>query len=522
MIGRDNPRDLGIPYDSWRPGQFEAIQRIQNTDKNVVILEAPTGSGKTAIGLALGSRYRKVRALTFTRSLQNQYADYPETAALYGMNAYPCPLFGMGVNADTCAFPENMLKCNHAAEGLCSYVTEREKTRMSARQALSYQYYFNASWPKKSSGKVDYLYCDEAHSLPQLIMSHMALVFEPHTLAKLGLEPIPTLPPAQIVSIKITLRWLERIMEQIKQQMEDMGDRSDNMGFIRRKKSLKNLISSIWVTYRAMDEHKNSFYIVVDENGVLKISPLTPAPFFFHLFNVPDTKLILASATTGNHGEFAALLGLSRGYTSHIVPPVYPPSSQPVYTYGDAPKMGYKSGPGAVKKQISIIRNIIDEFPNDSHALIHFVSKKTARDYANILSHYYGNRIWMPSDKHTTEQKAKAWAMQKKKNPGTICLAWSFHTGVDAPDVDINITQKVPFLALDEVNSQILKRNPRMYSWLAGIAMEQSSGRIRRGDPGHYEVHGEAKRKHVAIIDNNYHMVKKYFSDHFKKCITKE
>src|SRR3972149_1771161 len=42
----NNPRSLNLPYDAWRQHQKEALESIVNSTKKVILLVAPTGSGK--------------------------------------------------------------------------------------------------------------------------------------------------------------------------------------------------------------------------------------------------------------------------------------------------------------------------------------------------------------------------------------------------------------------------------------------------------------------------------------------
>ena len=54
------PRELGFAYDQWRPSQLEALAEIAARERSrrratlqpMIFLNAPTGSGKTAIALA--------------------------------------------------------------------------------------------------------------------------------------------------------------------------------------------------------------------------------------------------------------------------------------------------------------------------------------------------------------------------------------------------------------------------------------------------------------------------------------
>jgi len=47
-----------FPFRSYRPGQLEALEEVRAAfaaGKRFVVLEAPTGSGKSAIGVTLGA-----------------------------------------------------------------------------------------------------------------------------------------------------------------------------------------------------------------------------------------------------------------------------------------------------------------------------------------------------------------------------------------------------------------------------------------------------------------------------------
>ncbi len=518
-----SPRQLNLSHDEWRPGQYEAVQAIQGSNRKVILVDAPTGSGKTALGLALGSRGKIVRALTFTKALQAQYAGYPSTEALYGLGNYPCALLGNIFNADACAFSANMLECHVAGEGGCAYVNQRQITKESHRQALSYPYYFLSSWPHKSDAAVDYLYCDEAHHMPQAIMSHMTLEVKPDQLSKMGFEPIPQMPEPQVARRSLVLAWLEYTIDKGQQEIDRLNSiKEKSPGLIMKIRYMTNLVQNSRVTYQAMEENGDDFFIDLADDGGLKIFPLTPAPFFWTLFDVNErTKIVPASATLGNHREFVKLLGIGNDWESHIVPPVYPPESQPVFYYDDAPRMGYKSSEADYRKQVEIMDSIISKFPKSAEGLIHFVSIQTAKKFGHMLSSRYGDRLWMPDVRHSTEEKLVAWETRRKKHPGTICLSWSFHTGLDYGSGDFSILQKIPYAPLDTLGQKLLERNKRLYGWLAGITAEQACGRIRRGEPEHYEVPGQPLRKHVSIIDSNWKRVASYFSDHFRDQMTK-
>jgi len=101
--------DDHFPMASYREGQKEAIEfaaKAFNDGKKIVILECPTGSGKSPIGMTLMDMVNKSYYLTITKVLQDQLKrDFGDNEAsfieeesrqiveLKGRNAYPCTFF---------------------------------------------------------------------------------------------------------------------------------------------------------------------------------------------------------------------------------------------------------------------------------------------------------------------------------------------------------------------------------------------------------------------------------------------
>jgi Rad3-related DNA helicase len=84
-----SPSYFNIPHESFRKGQLETILFLRNADADIAIVEAPTGSGKSANGAGLARPYmnESVRVLTKTKSLQFQYEEY-DFKVLLGLNNY--------------------------------------------------------------------------------------------------------------------------------------------------------------------------------------------------------------------------------------------------------------------------------------------------------------------------------------------------------------------------------------------------------------------------------------------------
>jgi hypothetical protein len=83
---------------SYRDGQKETIEFVLesfNQGKKIVILECPTGSGKSAIGMTIADMVPESYYLTITKILQDQLVrDFGNSIVeLKGRNAYPCTFY---------------------------------------------------------------------------------------------------------------------------------------------------------------------------------------------------------------------------------------------------------------------------------------------------------------------------------------------------------------------------------------------------------------------------------------------
>src|SRR3990167_7174208 len=94
-----SPTDLGFEaqYDHYWPYQLQTIRKVVETEKKLVVISAPTGSGKSIIALAaaklLEGEGKITRILTKDIYLQNQYMSYPLGQKKgQGRSHFPCVL----------------------------------------------------------------------------------------------------------------------------------------------------------------------------------------------------------------------------------------------------------------------------------------------------------------------------------------------------------------------------------------------------------------------------------------------
>ena len=188
---------------NWRGQQRELVERILNSDKRVVLLQAEPGIGKTTIAWALSQLVQgQSSVLVHTRQLQRQYInDFKEMALLEGRRHYTCLIDNETTDRAPCTYG---IKCEHkgskefygwAQDPTCPYFKAKQNAEINKSVILNYAY-----WLTEVKGNEDdsvfasrsLLVCDEAHDLQTTLMDFDTVTFIQSELYKLKLERVPS------------------------------------------------------------------------------------------------------------------------------------------------------------------------------------------------------------------------------------------------------------------------------------------------------------------------------------------
>jgi len=521
-----NPSVYGLPHDDWRPGQYETVRKIIGGFKlnnKYRIVQAPTGSGKSAIATALsGNGIRSVRTVTNTINLQKQYESLYGFDPIYGMHNYPCAVWSNTLQASSCVYPEAMFNC--PAKEVCEYLIQRNKVKWSYYQSMSYAYLLAAVWPWDAV--TDYIVFDEGHLLPQITKDACTVEYTPEQVYKWDVEPYPTTQIGSMpLRVKIAVAWLRKVLLVHTKEYNRLLDipaaiRKKNPSLMKKLHMISQHVFTLRRTIDHADNNPTDFYCTWDEES-FKLVPLTSKLYFKQLFIRGGThKPVIMSATIGNPDTFAAELGLGNMWEFIDTPSQFPPESMPVYTFDDAPRLSHKTTATGWNKWADTVHKVIKDSDPRWSGMIHVASRNQANLLAEKLAKKgLAHRLYIPEGKSTSD-KISAWDHRKKKVKNTIAITYSFFMGLDAGDDEINIIGKIPFETLDEVGMAKLRYNSTLYRYNAALKTEQAAGRIRRGEAEHYEEEGKPRRKVVAIADGNYHQIQDQFSGHFRQCLT--
>lgn len=193
----------------YRPGQKEAICDIlyawlNGTDD--VILDAPTGTGKSIIALSvagvLNKYYNKEGYILISDlSLMEQYERdldkyFPTWGLLKGQQTYTCNKNGMpfpsGVcQVNGCKTYADIAKSFPDCSDTCEYIFERNKAISAPVTICTYSLwllqmnYVAKVMPNAPFTERDFVICDEAHKLQGIVQSHFSPKFGKEDFTKI-------------------------------------------------------------------------------------------------------------------------------------------------------------------------------------------------------------------------------------------------------------------------------------------------------------------------------------------------
>lgn len=509
IVVPSSPTLLGLPHENWWPGQKEAVSGLLEDDKTVSLVTAPTGSGKSLMGLAwaLGMNAERTIVLCRSKLLQKQYLDVfggamdgnkPMLDYLTGKNNWTCvhPSVPMGTTVDEA--PCSAGFACPLRHGGCQYYDHINKAADARVVIANYPVWLLAAnaenkfqSPLSAFYMPDALVCDEGHALVfgDEIDILSSIELWPQTFERFDLGPL-------LYYSKTTYynALAEKKLDPLKLHYEArLGELSDaiNGGYISKDQvrelgELRMLIfaferlSSItdpkgWI----VDGPKKDNQPLPDGTPVdkwrVKICPILGGDRRKLVYKHAK-KILIMSATLLPTPETAQFLGLEKGEYNQIeLPSSFPIENRPIF-YSPAGKVTKDSFekvmPRMVKRLDEIISNHLPE-RGIVHATSFMMVKATmemSKYKSQMVTHENKNRL----------QIIKRW-LEGKGPP--ILISPSVHEGLDAKD-DIarwQVIMKVPYPNLGEPLWRArLNLGNNLYHYAAASGVVQMAGRVVR------------------------------------------
>lgn len=454
----------------FREHQKGAIDYILNSDKRWVILEAPTGSGKSLIAMVAGVASSSLTYATHSKVLQTQIVeDFPEAKSLFGRSNYPC-LANPNLTCDEC-FHSDLTVCNLKSN--CTYEKKKREILASKLKILNYDYLLTEmNYVGKFSG-APFLVIDEADNLENTLINFVTLTFTEYAINRLGISAPARKTAKAKDGISSWKDFGEMARERIKPIIRKLSAETETFkeittdyqrGKIKEKVRIARLLEKVNLFLNNVDD--TWIFDNSDESKYifrpLWLTPELAENFLWH----HGRKWVLMSASFLPTTILAKTLGMDPSDMDYLcLPSIFPPERRPIHILPVA-NLTAKTMATEVPKLIEKIKDILLKHPNE-RGLIHTVSYKLCNQ---IMEGVDSPRLIT----HNGQNRQEVLQEFMESTEPLVLISPSMERGVSL-EMDLCrfiICAKAPFLSLgDKIVSARVYGGPIGNLWYAATMM---------------------------------------------------
>jgi Rad3-related DNA helicase len=505
------PEELELPkkFTQWRKDQADCVDKIVHGDKKVFLLDAPTGSGKSLVGIAaykrltsidkvldrmtgLDERYRCVY-LTRTIQLQEQVLDDFDGVMIKGRSNYSCdarPGDFPNFTAEDC--PE---KCSLP----CTYLIKKAEAVHAPLAVLNDAYYLaEVNGPGQFRG-ANMIVVDEIDSIENCLMEFIKFSVSERQCKTYGLNP-----PNEMDSLVAWLNWARQAIGMVSSTLREMDrqlpmdvDTWDDIE-INTNRNIKRGQSFINQMNLFISEVNDSWILDFEEKTKagwrVTFKPVTVGPYCDKYLWRHGKRFLGMSGTILDPEIMAEDLGID-AYNYHRLDSNFPVDHRPIY-YNPVANLKYANMQVELPKVTEEIARLIKLYPLQN-VLVHTVSN-SIRDYLITNLPWSGISPEMLMT-HDTDNRASQLEVFKQGR-GYVMISPSFDRGVDLPGGECSavIIVKMPYLNLSDKQVKARLAMPtgqRWYNLKTIQTVMQMTGRA---------VRSETDRADAYILDKQF------------------
>jgi len=490
-LGEDTafPYSQYFPYSTPRESQEEAIQfaldKFINEDARVVIIEAGTGVGKSAIGLAV-ARYLEENIkrteefepgayfLTTQKILQEQYVKDFGTGSgamksLMSSANYGCKYFV----GNSCAEGQRALKTAEKGSALfrtcvfnCTYKHAKEAFIKSPESVTNFPYFLAETTYAGKLKPRNVLVVDEAHNADSQLGKFIEVTVTERfskDMLKLNMPDLKTQHQA--------FKWVKetyapKLFSHVK-HMEKMMDK-----YIDLREKLKEF-AKLAKQYELLDKHAckirrfmqlydkgNWVFNYIPGSGRksthLEFKPIDVAPYSEDTLFRLGRKIVMMTATILDKNGFCELLGLKKEDAAFIsIPSPFPIKNRPIMAVPIG-KMTRDEIDKSLPKLAEAVKEVMKQH-KDEKGIVHCHTFKIANYLKrNIKS----KRILI----HNSDNREKLLKKHLESPEPTVLLSPSMTEGIDLRgDLGrFQIICKIPYPFLGD---KLIRKRMNKWGW---------------------------------------------------------
>ncbi|EMA21028.1 ATP-dependent DNA helicase [Haloarcula argentinensis] len=419
-----------FPAPSYRGNQKQALADIRaafERGKDVVLVRAPTGSGKSLLARAIAGCARtageaaaeQVIDAYYTTPQVSQLDDVAEDALLEdlcvirGKNNYDCILPGetdTPVNQAPCV-RERKFDCQ--VKHRCPYFSDRAiaSNRRIAAMTLAY---FMQTAGSDVFGKRDVVVIDEAHGLGEWAEMYATIDLSPQSIPMWNDIDVP-----DIDGLDEAVAFTERVEHLAERRVKELRQKAELTGEeVAERDSLNTLRQDLgWFREDYTDTESATTWVVDQADGEhapVTIKPMNPERYLKHTVWDRGNRFALLSATILNKEAFCANVGLDPSNVALVeVGHTFPVENRPLYDVAQG-KMTYEHRDDTLPDIARTIVRIMARH-TDEKGLIHCHSYAIQEQLKELLDDFgVGARV-RTHDKEGRDGALSAW--KRSDNP---------------------------------------------------------------------------------------------------------
>ncbi len=479
-----------FPFTSFREGQREALDAAREAfaaGVRAVVIEAPTGAGKSALAVALAHEARSAFVLTGQKVLQDQYhRDFATLAVLKGRGTYPCEV----VTHATAAFAPCLMGHVFPACDACAYYRARDEALAAPVALMNYAAFLHQVNDAGGFGPRELLVLDEAHGAETHLMQYLHVRLSDALLERAGIdERLPAfLDPA--FAIDVADAMLPRLVARRAELDAEIGGTHH-----ARQADLAKLQTLQWLDgqVRRLRWLSDTFDAGVDwvcEHGheagsawlswkPVDVAGLAEALLFGHA-----ERVLMLTATVLDERTFLQGLGLECEEAAVIrVPSTFPAERRPLVLRPVA-RLTRHHQARELPRLIDEVAAIMDDHQTEK-GVIHTHAYRIALALQAGLPEHHRRRIVTHAG--ADGRQAALEAHLTRPEP-TVLLTPSMTEGLDlAGDLARwQVICKLPYPYLGDPQVAARRaRDPHWYAWRTSQALVQAYGRVVRSRDDH-------------------------------------
>lgn len=451
----------------YRPGQQEAIEQIDAAfaeGYERVLLEAPTGSGKSQIARAFAFQARRTHVLTIQKILQNQYQrDHSDMCIVQGRGAYRCRDADDGSSCATGPCRRRRQENPNCPYRQAIASAKRARVVVHNFDGFYYQSRFGGHYSRR-----ELLVVDEAHNLESKALDFMSF--------SLSTREVPNLPEYE--DEDDYLEFLVGYRDRLDRRVRAL-DRNDELSAeeLRELDDATRLLAKLVLYFE--ERAQNEYVVNFERLGKTGHSRATFKPIYVTDF-VRDAILgygeraLLMSATVLDPDVYCRAIGLDPEETAFVRLPSHFPVANRLILKRYAGSMSFRRIGDTLPAMLDRLRELLAAHPERG-----IVQTHTDRIAEFVKEHLRDPRLTFRSDYESVDDMLEVHAGK----PGSWIVASGLREGLDlVGDLSrVQVICKIPWPPLgDKRIRRRMELDADWYGYQTVLGFVQAIGRSVR------------------------------------------